>query len=263
MSLSVRTTALACFLVVTLSACGGSSPGNGCDACMSQEAEARCGPASGCDESGDPALTANAFPSSGTVTSGPTTSAARTKWGQACVEEVVNTSPFTTKWTYGAVACGTKWCPESCSATSNRIYLTFTNSVLTSVSPVSVAPPPETGPFTVSYSMRNGSTVSRACAMNATWTYGGMAKQTVVASGDSMAALAALTATDSVSKDASVTVTADCWAPGQPTVQRATKSVTFAAVRTCSVNASYFLGSDDVPVMEISETCIPDPTRYP
>lgn len=57
MSLSVRTTALACFLVVTLSACGGSSPGNGCDACATQESELPCGASSGCDEPGDPVPT--------------------------------------------------------------------------------------------------------------------------------------------------------------------------------------------------------------
>lgn len=54
MSLSVRTTALACFLVVTLSACGGSSPGNGCDTCATHESALPCGPSSGCDEPSDP-----------------------------------------------------------------------------------------------------------------------------------------------------------------------------------------------------------------
>lgn len=263
MSFTVRLTSILGFLVLNLAACGGSSPGNDCDTCATHESALPCGPSSGCDEPSDPPPTVKPFPPAGTVTSGPSTSTAQTDWGQACVEEIVSSNPFTTRWTYGAVACGTKWCPATCSATDNRIYLTFTGSFLTYVSPVSVAPPPETGPFTVSHSMRNGSSVSRACAMNATWHEGGAAKQTVVANGDSLAALAALTATGSVAKDASVTVVADCWAPGQPTVQRATKSVTFAAVRTCSVNASYFLGSDGVPVMEISETCIPDPTRYP
>lgn len=51
---TVRLTALAGFLVVTLSACGGSPGGENCDTCITQESEARCGPNSGCDEPGDP-----------------------------------------------------------------------------------------------------------------------------------------------------------------------------------------------------------------
>lgn len=48
MSSTVRLTSLLGFLVLSLTACGGSSPGE-CDSCASQEMEARCGPTSGCD----------------------------------------------------------------------------------------------------------------------------------------------------------------------------------------------------------------------
>lgn len=55
MSLSVRMTSVLCFLVVSLTACGGSSPGE-CDSCVTQESELPCGPTSGCypEEPTDP-----------------------------------------------------------------------------------------------------------------------------------------------------------------------------------------------------------------
>lgn len=56
MSYSVRTTAILCFLVVNLAACGGSSPAE-CDTCASQESALPCGSTSGCDEPGvDPVV---------------------------------------------------------------------------------------------------------------------------------------------------------------------------------------------------------------
>lgn len=53
MSLSVRLTSILGFLVLSLTACGGSSPGE-CDACATQASELPCGPTSGCDEPTEP-----------------------------------------------------------------------------------------------------------------------------------------------------------------------------------------------------------------
>ncbi len=261
MSLSVRTTAILGFLALSLAACGGSSSG-GCDDCATAESDLRCGPTSGCDEPTDPGPAPTPFPASGPATS-PTSSVARTTWGSPCVEEIISSNPFTTRWTYGAKSCTGGWCAATCSATNNRIYLTFVNSTLSNVSPVSVATAPETGPFTIAYSLRNGSGVTRACAMTATWFDGGQQRQVALGAGDTLGSLATTTATALTATNASVSVVAECWTPGQPTVQRATATKTFNAVRTCRVDASYFLGSDGIPAMEISHTCTPTTGTYP
>lgn len=56
MSSTVRLTSLLGFLVLALSACGGSPP-DSCDTCTTQEAEQQCGPNSGCDDPDDPPTT--------------------------------------------------------------------------------------------------------------------------------------------------------------------------------------------------------------
>lgn len=54
MSSTVRLTSLLGFLVLNLAACGGSSPGENCDACGTQESALPCGSTSRCDEPSEP-----------------------------------------------------------------------------------------------------------------------------------------------------------------------------------------------------------------
>lgn len=240
MSSTVRLTSLLGFLVLALSACGGSPP-DSCDICTTQEAEARCSPTSGCDDPGDPAPVLTPFPAAGNVSS-PTASVAREQWGQPCVEEVVSNSPFTTRWTYGAEACGTngsKWCSAfSCTTTSNRIYLTFVNSVLNNVSQVTTLPPP---PLTATVYMEvaNTSSVSRDCFVTARWVEGGQTREkgvvptTYAAPGGRFADVVV------VPPGTDVTMISGCYAQGQPGVQQAVATFTKTAAASCNMGVDY------------------------
>lgn len=229
MSKSVRLTSLLGFLVVSLTACGGSSG------------------------SEKPPADETPFPAPG-VSSPVTYADAREKWGEPCVRDAIAPSPFTERWTYGVKPCSSGWCPAACEKGNGRIYLTFVDFVLTDVS--EVEPQPSSPTVSVAASIANRSQSQRTCSIVASWlgadgqpSSKALLPETLVASG-------------AVYKDAvslpvgtKVSVFMTCHAPGQSSVESASATADVSLKRTCQVDGTYVYDAGGVPALSIATDC--------
>lgn len=228
MSLSVRLTSILGFLVLNLVACGGSP-----------------------ERENPPAETP--FPSPGAA-SPITTADAKAKWGEPCVEELVTSQPFTTKWTYGAERCGNEWCPSACTKDNGRIYLTFVDFVLKSVSEVEQQVPNES--ISLSGSIRNLSQTPRTCTIIASYlNSSGRPENKAVLPETTMAADAVHGDSIGIAAGTSVSVFMSCYAPGQSNVESASASVDVTLKKSCRAYGVYVFDPGGVPSLSISHDC--------
>lgn len=227
MSSTVRLTSILGFLVLALSACGGSSK-----------------------EEPTPAVP---FPSPG-ESRGTTTADAREKWGSPCVEEVVTARPFTTRWTYGAEKCGAQWCPAACTKDNGRIYLTFVDFALTDVSEVEQQVPNTT--VSIAGFIRNRSQSPRTCTVIASYlnSSGRPENKTLLAE--------TVVASDSEHGDAvripagtNVSLFMSCYAPGQSSVDSASATATVTLKKDCRADGAYVFDPGGVPSLSIAHDC--------